>query len=113
SSFCAIYRYKFGPRGDKPGMKLTWYDGGLRPEIPEELTEGEKLEGGGNGLIFIGEKGVISCAGWGGAPRIFPTSKANSSTPPAPTIARSKGHHRDWLDACKGGKPASSEFGYG
>jgi hypothetical protein len=26
---------------------------------------------------------------------------------------RSKGHHRDWLDACKGGAPASSNFEYG
>ena len=32
---------------------------------------------------------------------------------PAPTIARSNGHHRDWLDAIKGGKPASSHFAYG
>ena len=32
---------------------------------------------------------------------------------PAETIARSKGHHRDWLDACKGGPAASSHFEYG
>ena len=31
---------------------------------------------------------------------------------PPKTIPRSKGHHRDWLDACKGGTPASSNFGY-
>jgi predicted dehydrogenase len=112
-SYCAIYRYKFGPRGDKPPVKLTWYDGGLRPELPEEVAEGEKLEGGGNGILFIGEKGVISCGGWGGAPRLFPTAKMQSYKKPAPTLPRSNGHHRDWLDACKGGKPASSEFGYG
>jgi hypothetical protein len=23
------------------------------------------------------------------------------------------GHHRDWIDACKGGEAASSNFGYG
>ena len=32
---------------------------------------------------------------------------------PAETLPRSKGHHRDWLDACKGGPPASSNFEYG
>jgi hypothetical protein len=32
---------------------------------------------------------------------------------PPPTIRRSKGHHRDWLDAIKGGPPASSNFEYG
>jgi hypothetical protein len=31
---------------------------------------------------------------------------------PARTLPRSKGHHRDWLDACKGGKPASGNFEY-
>ena len=29
---------------------------------------------------------------------------------PPRTLERSKGHHRDWLDACKGGKPPSSNF---
>ena len=109
----AIYYYEFGPRGDKPPVKLVWYDGGLHPQSPKELAPGEKLEGGGNGIIFLGEKGVISCAGWGGAPRIIPDSKMDSYQRPAKTIPRSKGHHRDWLAACKGGKPASSNFEYG
>ncbi|HPY90983.1 MAG TPA: gfo/Idh/MocA family oxidoreductase, partial [Lentisphaeria bacterium] len=33
-------------------------------------------------------------------------------TPPAPSIPRSPGHHREWIDACKGGKPGGTEFGY-
>ena len=32
---------------------------------------------------------------------------------PPETLPRSKGHHRDWLDACKGGVPAGSNFEYG
>ncbi|MGH7970124.1 MAG: Gfo/Idh/MocA family protein, partial [Limisphaerales bacterium] len=32
---------------------------------------------------------------------------------PAKSLPRSKGHHRDWVDACKGGTPASSNFEYG
>ena len=109
----AIYHYNFGPRGDKPPVKVAWYDGGLRPESPAELAPGEKLEGGANGVIFIGEKGVITCAGWGGTPRIIPDAKMDAYQRPAKTIPRSKGHHRDWLEACKGGKPASSNFEYG
>ncbi|MBI4659464.1 MAG: Gfo/Idh/MocA family oxidoreductase [Verrucomicrobia bacterium] len=112
TSHCAVYRYKFGPRGDMPAVKVTWYDGGLRPELPDELKEGEQLEGGGNGIIFVGEKGIISCAGWGGRPIIFPSSKMDSYTRPPKKVPRSMGHHRDWLDACKGGKPASSSFEY-
>jgi hypothetical protein len=109
----AVYHYTFGPRGDKPPVKVAWYDGGLRPESPAELAPGEKLEGGANGIIFLGEKGVITCAGWGGTPRIIPDAKMDAYQRPAKTIPRSKGHHRDWLEACKGGKPASSNFEYG
>ena len=29
--------YEFPERGGRPGVKLTWYDGGLKPERPEEL----------------------------------------------------------------------------
>jgi len=31
---------------------------------------------------------------------------------PPKTIPRTKGHHRDWIDACKGGRPPSSNFDY-
>ena len=29
------------------------------------------------------------------------------------TLPRVEGHHADWLQACKGGRPASGHFGYG
>ena len=38
---------------------------------------------------------------------------AADSTPPKPTIRRSNGHHRDWIDAIKGGPKASSNFEIG
>ncbi|MHB8524100.1 MAG: Gfo/Idh/MocA family protein [Limisphaerales bacterium] len=113
TSYCGVFHYKFGQRGDKPPVDVTWYDGGLRPWTPEELAGDDKLEGGGNGIIFIGEKGIISCAGWSGNPRIIPDSLMDQYKRPAKTLPRSKGHHRDWLDACKGGAPASSNFEYG
>lgn len=31
---------------------------------------------------------------------------------PQKTIPRVRGHHRDWIDACKGGDPATSNFDY-
>lgn len=45
--------------------------------------------------------------------RQLPESKFRGYAKPRPTLARSQGHHRDWLDACKGGAPASSNFEYG
>ena len=108
----SIFRYQFGPRGDLPPVKLTWYDGGLQPPRPEELGD-QPFEGGGNGCLFLGDHGALMCAGWGGAPRLIPDSRMETYLRPAKTLRRSKGHHRDWLDACKGGPPASSYFEYG
>jgi hypothetical protein len=31
---------------------------------------------------------------------------------PPKTIPRVKGHHKDWIQACKGGRPACSNFDY-
>jgi predicted dehydrogenase len=106
----AICYYQFGPRGDKPAVRVVWYDGGLKPPCPEELPEGSALPG--RGALFVGDKGRMLCDGAGGAPRLLPYERTSQYVKPAEVIPRSKGHHRDWLDACKGGPAASSNFQY-
>jgi hypothetical protein len=101
--------YDFPARGNQPPVRVTWYDGGLRPVAPAALG-GFPLPG--RGVLFVGEKGVIQCDGAGGAPRLFPES-LRAAAKPAATLVRSQGHHRDWINACKGGAPASSAFAYG
>ena len=111
----AIHTYRFGPRGDMPPVTLTWYDGGLRPPTPEGIDPGDakqRLGDGGNGILFIGEKGMITCAGWAGMPRLLPLSLHTEYKRPEKTLPRSQGHHTDWLAACKGGPPASGNFEY-
>lgn len=103
-----IIRYKFPARDDMPPVELTWHDGGLRPPRPECLENGRKM--GNSGVIFIGDKGVIKCGGWSKSPRIIPETKMKAYKRPPKTLTRSNGHYRDWLDACKGGVPASSNF---
>ena len=88
-------------------------DDELDDEDDEELEDDEEMGQSGNGTIFIGDKGKMMCAGWGGPPRLLPLSRMESYKRPAKKLTRSKGHHRDWLDACKGGAPASSNFEYG
>jgi predicted dehydrogenase len=107
-----IYTYHFAPRGKFPALKAVWYDGGLMPERPAGLDEEDKLGSSGNGTLFIGDKGMITCPGWAGAPRLLPESKMEGFKKPAPTLPRSKGHHRDWLDAIKGGPEPSANFQY-
>jgi predicted dehydrogenase len=106
---CTIY-FDFPARGNWPAQRLTWLDGGLRPPTPAAMG---KFPLESRGTMFIGEKGVIQCTGAGGPPRVFPESLRASMTKPEPVLKRSNGHHRDWIDACKGGEPASSNFAYG
>lgn len=108
-----IYYYQFPARGAMPPVKFFWYDGGMRPPRPEGLDPEDQLGAGGNGTLFVGDKGMITCPGWAGNPRLLPETKMEGFKRPAKTLERSKGHHRDWLDACKGGKPASANFEYG
>lgn len=105
----ALIHYDFPGSGQRPPIHLTWYDGGLMPQAPAALGRFPLPK---RGCMFIGEKGVIQCDGGGGPPRLFPDERRASYQKPAPKLKRSAGHHRDWVDACKGGAPASSPFSY-
>lgn len=104
--------YDFPARGDMPPVTLTWYTG-LMPQKPEELGPDEELVGGGQGILFVGSKGKIMCPGWAGDPVLLPHSLHENYKRPPKTLTRSDGHVRDWINACKGGPPASANFEYG
>ena len=100
--------YEFPARGDMPPVKLTWYDGGRLPQRPEELEAGRKMPA--SGTIFVGDKGKIISDEYSGAPRIIPETKMKAYEVPPKTLPRSIGHHNEWVEACKGGKQAGSNF---
>jgi len=110
-SIASIYHYEFPARNGRAPVTLRWYDGGLMPPRPKGLEKGRSM--GRNGIYFVGDKGIILGGGWGSSPRIIPESKMKAYKRPPRTLARSKGHHRDWLIACKGGPAASSNFDVG
>src|SRR5215472_5361776 len=104
----SIIHFDFPARGDMPPVKFTWYDGGLKPPLPEELDNAPAptvdREADNEGLLFIGDRGKILCRFNGAHPRLIPGSKMASFQPPPKTLPRSPGNEREWLDACKGGK---------
>ena len=87
-----------------PPLKVVWYDGGLRPPRPAGLDEGEQM--GDNGRLLIGDEGFIL------GNRLFPESRRREFAAPEPFLERSPGHHLEWVQACKGGKPAGANFNW-
>ncbi|MHC4148923.1 MAG: Gfo/Idh/MocA family protein, partial [Planctomycetota bacterium] len=108
----SVVHYRFPAREGMPPVKLHWYDGGMMPQIPEECESKRKLPD--NGSFFVGEKGVLLSGTYGGSPRIVPESKMKEYKRPPKTLERVEGggdgHEQDWIRACKGGKPAGSNF---
>jgi len=104
--------YHFPAREGMPPVKLTWYDGGIRPPQPEELEPGRRMGSDNGGTLFVGEKGKLVCGCYGNSPRLIPEAKMAAYKRPPKTIPRVRGHHQDWVQACKGGKPACSNFDY-
>ena len=99
-----MIHFTFPARGDLPPVKITWYDGGLKPPRPEAFEGNRKLPA--EGLLFIGDKGSILCGFMGDHPTLIPESKMKDWQPPPKTLPRSPGHEREWIEACKGGKDA-------
>jgi len=99
----SIVRYEFPGRGDMPPLKLTWYDGGLMPARPAELNEGLRF-GNADDNLFIGDKGKML------GHRLIPETKSKEYGRPPRVLPRSPGHHKEWINACKGGDPADSNF---
>jgi predicted dehydrogenase len=111
-----LVTYQYGPLGDRGPLTLYWYDNGLRPPTPLGIDPDDprqRLGEGENGLLVVGEKGILTCGGWSGMPRLLPMELHRAYTRPPKTIPRVAGHHADWLQACKGGTPASGNFEYG
>jgi hypothetical protein len=108
----SIVEYEFPARGDMPPVKLIWYDGGLMPTRPQELEKGRKMGSRNGGALFVGEKGKLMCGCYAKNPRLIPETAMQAYQRPPKTIERVEGHHKDWINACKGGKPASSNFDY-
>lgn len=110
----AIVRYEFPERNGMPPVRLTWYEGsrnGKRVLPPNELFQGQKVSD--SGCLMVGERGTLFSPDDYGA-RIFLLKDGHSQelTGPLKKLPRSPGHHAEWVQACKGGPKAMSNFDY-
>jgi predicted dehydrogenase len=104
--------YQFPAVGERPPVKLYWYDGGLFPPRPDGLPDYVTLDSEG-GAIFIGDKGILVHNTYGDRPRLFTGSLADAGHVVPVTLPRITGSHEmNWVNACKGEGKASSPFEY-
>jgi len=102
--------YEF-PGGGAP-TKLIWYDGGKKPAA--DLVKGAELSS--NGIIMVGNKDTLHVPNYWGTGSFVSGAKVQDFKSIRETLAKPAGfernHHQEWLQACKGGPKALSNFDY-
>jgi hypothetical protein len=103
-------------------IEMIWTDGGIRPSHPDLIPPNEELAGAGgnNGVMMIGEKGIITTDVYGMNPKLYKngTETINGSVSVDNSEEPEFGHQRKWIDACKAGfnseehKSLTSSFDY-
>ena len=101
-----IVRWEHPARENMPPVKLTWYHGGKRPEL---VTSG-KVPDWKDGVLFIGERGMLLASYQKHV--LLPEDHFKDYKPPPQSIPKSRGHHAEWVHACKTGDPTLCNFDY-
>ncbi len=98
--------YEFGPRGDLPPVRMTWYQGENKPEI---WTDGG-IPQWGAGHLFIGDQGMLLSDY--GKHVLLPEKQFEGFERPEPMLPRVGSIYADWLNGCKTGEPTIADFEY-
>lgn len=104
---CTI-RLQFAARTTRPAMDLFWYDGGMKPRLPEAI-EAHDIEMEREGILFVGDEGAILAGFHGQNPRLF-TQGQNKPLHVDQDATRNVDRLGLWIKACQGGKPSPGSF---
>ena len=107
SSFITLH-FKETEKSKSP-IEMTWSDGGIRPAHPDIIPADNDIGGKGssNGVLIIGEKGIISTNINDSSPLMPKLYRNDGTTEFGPEVEKNDepeyGHQRKWVDACKAG----------
>jgi predicted dehydrogenase len=113
---CQI-KWTFPAKGERNAFDAYWYEGGMRPPVPEEFSNdpdiqtdnGQPRKFPASGTLFIGTKGKLLVQGdYGDSPRLIPESFMKQANRPPKSLPRSPGHKQEWLLAAMGQRPWDS-----
>jgi predicted dehydrogenase len=97
-------------------LSLSWYDGGIRPRLPEGCDFEKVFASKDGGVLFIGTKGMLAAELFGNNPKLFPTAKFQDVKIPEAKRAfvenDTTGHQQQWAKACKAGFGTYTSSGF-
>jgi len=106
-------RFKYPANGSRGPVDLCWYDGGMRPPIPEELVEQNK-ELPQEGMMFVGDKGKILAGFNIQSPQIISGTKmepkGDMNSDNRNQVEKTTAALQSFIDACKSGKQYPGNF---
>jgi predicted dehydrogenase len=114
---CTI-RMRFAPKGERGPLDIFWYDGGIKPAVPEELMA-ENKELAEEGMLFVGDQGKIVAGFRSDNPQLIPAAKMRAyqvANPPAQSEQEdqrrgsSSGRESAWITAFQGGPATYGDF---
>jgi hypothetical protein len=103
----------FPAKGSRGEVRLVWYDGGIAPPQPPGLADRDKalFRHRGEGVMYVGDKGLILGGFNGQNPHVYPESKKYVYTPQRGQGGGDGGPAVDqWIAACKGGPAPLADF---
>lgn len=103
-------RWRHPATAERPAVDTFWYDGGMKPQTPEELyADGEDLAD--EGMLWIGDAGKILCDFRGNSPRLIPKSRQQAFE--GSVIVRGIDATKpddEWIDAIRKGTKSRGSF---
>jgi hypothetical protein len=110
--YSCMIRFKFPKQKDLPAFDLIWYDGGMKPFIPDELeVDNKSIQG--EGMMFVGDKGKIIASFHGENPRIIPEKKMQDYTGGKEVRQQSRSRRSNtWVSSIKNNMESPGSFLY-
>jgi hypothetical protein len=70
-------RWRHPATPSRPSVDTFWYDGGMKPQTPEELYD-DNEDLADEGMLLVGDKGKILCDFRANQPRLIPRSRQHA-----------------------------------
>ena len=106
----SVVRWRHPATDERPAVDTFWYDGGMKPQTPDEIYEnGEDLAD--EGMLIVGDRGKILCDFRANNPRLIPHTRHQAFA--GSVVAKdfdTTSAEDEWVNAIKQGKKSKGSF---